>query len=351
MTELRPLAEEAPLWAGYGPIEQLPPPVIADPSLPLVSIVTPSYNQGRFIGETIESILGQDYPNLEQWVIDAGSTDETLAVLERYRGDPRLRWISEPDKGQSDAINKGWARCRGRVLTWLNSDDTFLPGAVRGQVEALLAMPGAGGVYGDAFYTDAAGSPRGRIYARPFSPTAVLSLKITAQPAVFLCREIVSQVGPIDLRRRYGMDVELWSRAIRLAPWAQYHGAVATYRLHDGSKTVSQFAGFYGDWLDASLAYYGQPGLARSDLADRPGVLADIYAAMANLEARDGRLSDAVRYAIFALTLAGPRKRLLKLPVSLLDRVMPLGLSPRVTELWGQVQRLRASLLSNAAPR
>ncbi|HMQ33545.1 MAG TPA: glycosyltransferase family 2 protein [Chloroflexaceae bacterium] len=338
---LRPLAADAPRWAAYGPAAALPPPVIRDPALPLVSVVTPSLNQGPYIGATIASVLGQDYPNLEYWVIDAGSADETLAVLRSFEGDPRLSWLSEPDRGQSDAINKGWARCRGQVLAWLNADDTYLPGAIRGQVEALMASPGAGGVYGDVVYTDATGRRLARLYSRPFSPTLVISLKISPQPAVFLRREVVARAGPLDLRRRYAMDVDLWARAVRLAPWARNPALVATYRLHQSSKTVAEFAGFYAEWLAAARSYYDQPGLGADELAGRAGVLADIYAAMANLEARDGRLADAARYAAYALTLAGPRPRLLKLPVALLERAWPLGLDRRATELWGRLGRLR----------
>src|SRR5262245_52563381 len=95
---------------------------------PLVTVVTPSFNQGRFIRETIESVLAQGYPALEYLVMDGGSTDDTVDVLKNY-GD-RLTWVSEPDGGQASAINKGWRRARGAILAYLNSDDTYLPGAV-----------------------------------------------------------------------------------------------------------------------------------------------------------------------------------------------------------------------------
>src|SRR4051812_10184477 len=131
------MTASAAKWGNYPLPEQLPAPVIGDPALPLVSIVTPSYNQGRFIRETINSVLSQDYPNVEYWVIDGGSTDETITILREYEHDARFHWISEPDRGQSDAINKGWRRSRGEILAWLNSDDTYLPGAIRAHVQAL----------------------------------------------------------------------------------------------------------------------------------------------------------------------------------------------------------------------
>src|SRR5688500_16749553 len=98
-------------------------------STPLVSIVTPSYNTGRFIGDAVESVLAQDYPDIEYFVMDGGSTDNTLAELKRF-GPPRVQWTSAPDGGQSDALNKGFAKAQGSIFGWLNSDDTYAPGAV-----------------------------------------------------------------------------------------------------------------------------------------------------------------------------------------------------------------------------
>src|SRR5688572_1037654 len=102
--------------------------------LPLVSIVTPSLNQGRYLDEAIRSVQGQDYPRLEHVVVDGGSTDETLDVLRRH---PHLRWVSEPDGGQSDAVNKGFRLARGEIFGWLNADDYYLPGAVAAAVAVL----------------------------------------------------------------------------------------------------------------------------------------------------------------------------------------------------------------------
>lgn len=339
MSDLTPLAAAAPAWAAYAPDGPLPPPQINDPRLPLVSVVTPSYQQGAFIAATVASVLGQNYPNLEYWVVDGGSDDTTLAVLARCGGDPRLRVISARDRGQSDAINKGWARCHGQILAWLNSDDTYLPGAISGQVAALLAAPGAGAVYGDARYIAADGRPLRRLSSGPFSPAAVLSLRIPVQPTVFLRREVVARVGPLDLTRRYSMDTDYWARTITIAPWVQSPALIATYRLHDASKTVAEFRGFYADWLAITRAYYQRPDLRPAERAERPRVLADLYATMANLEARAGRLADALRYSAYALNLAGPRPRMLKLPLALLDRLAPLGLAPLATEIWGRMRR------------
>ncbi len=333
------LSSESPLWAAYGSAEDAPPPIIGNPMLPLVSVVTPSYNQGRYLRATIESVLSQGYPNLEYLVIDGGSADESLDVLRDYADEPRLRWLSEPDRGQSDAINKGWARCRGHILAWLNSDDTYLPGAIVGQVQALLADPVAGAVYADAQYTDAFGRALTRLHGRPYSPLALLRLEIPAQPTVFLRRELVAKVGPLNLARRYSMDTDYWARAARIAPFCRTRALVATYRLHSESKTVGQFAGFYREWLAVAESYFADSDLPADLRAARGPVIADIYAAMANLEARGGRAADALRYLAYALASGGPRPRMLKLPLSLAERRIPLGLAAHASALWGRLRR------------
>lgn len=333
------LADEAPTWAAYRLNAPLPPPIITDPALPLVSIVTPSYNQGAYIAATVASVLAQEYPNIEYWVIDGGSTDNTLAALQPFRADPRLHVVVEPDHGQADAINKGWARCRGAILAWLNSDDTYLPGAIHTQVAALGAHPEAGAVYGDAQYTDAAGRPLHLLASRPYAPAALLRLEIPAQPSVFLRRELVAQVGPLSIARRYSMDTDYWARAARITPFARTRAVIATYRLHPASKTVGEFSGFYREWLAIAAQFFADPALPPALRLERGGVIADIYAAMANLEARRGSLPEALRYAAYAFSAGGMRPRMLKLPVALLDRLSGRDLSAAATALWGRLRR------------
>src|SRR5690348_14154892 len=122
---------------------------------PLVTVVTPPFNQGRFIRETIESVLSQDYPNLEYLVIDGGSTDETQEVLKAYGS--RLCWVAEKDEGQADAVNKGLRKAKGEIFGWLNSDDTYLPGTISKIVQFFQAFPRVALVYGQAKYVDAEG--------------------------------------------------------------------------------------------------------------------------------------------------------------------------------------------------
>jgi Glycosyl transferase family 2 len=180
---------------------------------PIVSVVTPSYNQGPFIRATIESVLSQDYPHLEYIITDGGSTDETAAIAREYGS--RLEFISEPDRGQSHAINKGFVRAKGDVLAWLNSDDLLLPGAVSTAVRALQGNPDAGLVYGDGYIIDRAGN-----VACPFPHTREPDLwrlvhlsDYILQQSVFIRREVLDDVGYVDEALRYALD---WDLLIRI---------------------------------------------------------------------------------------------------------------------------------------
>ena len=225
-------------WDAYPLPDELPAPVINDSALPLISVVTPSYNQGRFIRATIESVLSQDYPNIEHWVIDGGSTDATLAILREYAGDPRFHWLSEADRGQADAVNKGWRRAQGEILGWLNSDDTYLPGALRAQAAALMAHPDVGVVYGDTLFIDQHGRSQGRYHARPFDRQRFLHVSAIPQPSAFLRRSLVLRHSGLDPQLHYALDYELFLRLMWEARFLYTGVAVATYRLHEASKTV-----------------------------------------------------------------------------------------------------------------
>jgi len=180
------------------------------PRLPLVSIVTPSYNQGRFIRETIESVLSQDYPHTEYMVIDGGSTDTTVAVLRGYG--QRFFWTSEPDRGQAHAVNKGWMMARGEVWGWLNSDDLYLPGAVGNAVDYLVSHPDVGMVYGEAYHVSEEGIIIERYPTEPFDASRLGDTCYICQPTVFIRRTVVEDVGFLDESLNYCIDYDLWIR-------------------------------------------------------------------------------------------------------------------------------------------
>jgi len=214
-------------------------PAASPSSLPLVSIVTPSYNQVPFLEATLRSVLDQDYPRLEYIVVDGGSTDGSPDILRRYES--RLAaWISEPDRGQTDAINKGFAMATGDILAYLNSDDTYCAGAVAEAVAYLQAHPEVGMVHGSAFYIDEAGHPVARF---PSAPTTHRELRRgapkIAQQAAFFRAAVWRLAGPLDPSYLYAMDYDLWIRISALTPMVFVPRVWAGFRLHDESKSMT----------------------------------------------------------------------------------------------------------------
>lgn len=205
---------------------------------PLVTIVTPSFNQGRFIEQTMLSVLGQDYPFLEYLVIDGGSTDETLCILQNYSD--RLIYVSEKDRGQAHAINKGFRRARGDILAFLNSDDTYLPGAVSAAVQALLENPGSPFLYGEAYSIDECGRILDRYPTEPFSAERLLDTCFICQPTVFIPRWAVEKAGYLDEDLNYSLDYELWIRLSRLGQPAYVTKYLANTRVYATTKTLGQ---------------------------------------------------------------------------------------------------------------
>ena len=207
-------------------------------NLPLVSIVTPSYNMAEYLTETIESVLSQDYPHLEYLVIDGGSTDATLQILDRYAG--RLTYCSEPDRGPSDAAHKGFRRAHGEILAWICADDAYLPGAIRNGVEYLLAHPDVDVVYGEGWWTDSAGAVIGRYPTLPFDGKTLERDCFICQPAAFIRAASYGRCE-LDPAVNTSYDYDLWIRmakaAFRFASIPQY---MANSRIHTGSLTINQ---------------------------------------------------------------------------------------------------------------
>jgi glycosyltransferase involved in cell wall biosynthesis len=206
--------------------------------MPLVSIITPSFNQARFLETTIRSVLEQSYPNLEYIIVDGGSTDGSREIIERY-ADRLAWWVSERDQGQTDAINKGFARARGEILAWLNSDDTYQPQAIADAVAFLQARPEVGMVYGDANLIDESGLVIGKFPARQTDYRRLKRGYVhIPQQAAFFRASIWRQVGPLDPTFYFAMDYDLWVRIARLALVQYEPHWWANFRLHDTGKSV-----------------------------------------------------------------------------------------------------------------
>lgn len=220
--------------------------------MPRISLVTPTYQQAATLRETIESVLKQDYRDVELWVMDAGSKDGTVEMLREYESDPRFHWVSEPDKGQSDAINKGLARCTGEIFNWINSDDYLEPGALARVAEEFDKNPGADIVSGlTAEFREPSREEfnRVRLQVRA-TPEATMVVGVFCQPSTFWRTSVVRELGGIDANLHYVLDWDLWVRYLAL------HGQknvvcidqlLAHFRHHAAAKTTSASSGFYDE--------------------------------------------------------------------------------------------------------
>jgi glycosyltransferase involved in cell wall biosynthesis len=233
-------------------------------SIPRISIVTPSLNQARFLDETIDSVLSQGYSNLEYLVIDGGSEDGSIEIIKRYSR-YLYYWVSEKDRGQTDAINKGLKLCTGDYWSFICSDDSYTPGAFRLCVEYF--EDGLTDVlYGDCNLTNENGIVTRVKYPGDFARTRLLRGNFLFQPAMFLRRWILQQHGYFDACLQYAMDYEFWLRISESAQFTHVPHVLANYRLHAASKSMKATLGQnregrlvkkkYGAGLEADWDYW-----------------------------------------------------------------------------------------------
>lgn len=228
---------------------------------PKISVVTPSYNQGCFIEETVKSILSQNYPNFEHLIIDGGSTDGTLDILKKY---PHLTIVSEPDKGQAAAVNKGLCLATGEIIGWLNSDDTYYPGVFE-KVAAIIAPDkGIFIVMGRSAYVDERGWPTGKEHPSMFlSHARVVEIwkgYTIPQPAVFFHRQVYEKCGGLDEGLYFCLDYGLFARYSRDYSFIPINELFATYRLHPASKSLAISQGaLLEKSMEVSRRYWGAP--------------------------------------------------------------------------------------------
>ena len=223
---------------------------------PLVSIVTPSLDQARWLPEALESVRVQNYPHVEHVVVDGGSTDGTLAILRESDG---ASWSSEPDRGQSHALNKGFAAARGEIFGWLNADDAYLPHAVSAGV-AALEQTGAGLVYADVTRVNDDGVNPRRIRSRPkWDLWTELNLGCGIySPAVFFTRAAFEAVGGIDESLHLTMDYDLWLRIGTRFGAAHVDDVWAVQRIHGDAKTIARMDDFWPERLAVSRRHGGR---------------------------------------------------------------------------------------------
>ena len=227
----------------------------------VVSIVTPSYNQAAYLEQTIRSVLEQDYSQIEYILIDGASTDNSVEIIRRYV-DRLAYWVSEPDKGQAEAINKGFARSSGDVIAWLNSDDAYLPGAVRSAVHALEGDKDLAFVYGNMLAVDEGSHPINRLNYRQYALEDLLCFQIIGQPAVFMRRSAFDKAGGLNPAFHFMLDHHLWIRMAQSGRILHVPQTWASARYHPEAKNRARPVEFGQEAFRILECAQGEPSLA-----------------------------------------------------------------------------------------
>jgi glycosyltransferase involved in cell wall biosynthesis len=258
-----------------------------------ISIVIPSLNQGKFIHRTIDSILDQGFPNLELIVMDGGSTDETLSILRTYG--TRILWQSASDRGQTQAVNKGWKIATGQILGWVNSDDILLPGALLAVAEGFQSHPEARWLYGLCYYIDSDDQIIGEYPVKEYDYRALVCNveNYIPQPAVFIHRSILDEVGLLNEDLHYVMDLEYWLRIGLHYPAVYLDTPLAALRLHQEAKSIASFGKFSSELTTIIKALFERPDLPENirELKRDSIARANLLAADMNFWSGDLRLA------------------------------------------------------------
>lgn len=298
---------------------------------PLVSVIVPSFNQGRFIRRTLESILSQDYRPLEIIVIDGASTDETLSILEEFSGAPELQWISEPDRGVVDAVNKGFARARGEIGAIQSSDDFYLPGAIATAVAALQSEPELAFVFGDIAKVDAEGMELSRTQLAEYTLEGVLTMRTwIPQPSTFFRMLIAKSLGGWREAVPYAADTDLWLRMAMQHPAKRISRLMAQRSMHDAQRD-SQGKRIIRDYR---LMLRTLPGLSSQPEGVRRAARASAYLIANRYDRESGLLKRHFR--LWRAVTACP---------ALLDTVSVSALVPG----WGWLRSLSGRFLRRVA--
>ncbi len=271
----------------------------------LVSIITPSFNQSAYLEQTISSVLGQDYPSIEYIVIDGASVDGSVGIIKKYSS--RLAyWISEKDSGQADAINKGLMRAKGEIVAWLNSDDYYMPGAIKSAMAAFESNPQAMMVYGNMLAVDQNGQTINQLRYRQLTLEDLLCFQIVGQPAVFMRRTAFEKAGGLDLSFHFMLDHQLWLKIAVQGSIIHVNQMWSAARYHPMAKNRAQAPGFGReafrilDWAEtqSDLA----PALHRVQHRAR----ASVYRVNARYLLDDGQSWNALKAWMRALSIHPP---------------------------------------------
>jgi glycosyltransferase involved in cell wall biosynthesis len=248
-------------WPWTGEALDTPRPPRDGETWPRISVVTPSYNQGEFIEQTIRSILLQRYPDLEYVIIDGGSSDGTLEIIRKYEKNLTY-WVSEPDRGQGHAINKGFERATGQIMCWLNSDDYYAPDTLKIVAENLAEGTGTFALVGHCVQVFTDGSPPHRGEGKYEGLWRLLQFwkgYYMHQPSIFWRREVFEKVGFLDDAQHYIMDFDYWVRIARHFTFKNVDRVLSYAVYHDKAKTGDGFKRYYQDLRRQAAKYWPSP--------------------------------------------------------------------------------------------
>jgi len=250
------------------------------PKQPLVSIVTPSYNQAAYLEQTIRSVLEQDYPHVEYFVVDGASTDHSVEIIRKYSLEsgtllPNIQqlavgfhnidwWVNEKDAGQGDAINKGLARTKGEIIAWLNSDDYYLPGTLSKVVKIFEENPDVVMVYGDMLAVDAQGRTMNVLKYNQLTLQDLLCFQIIGQPSVFFRRAVYEKTGGLDTSLHFLLDHHLWIRIAQQGKILHVPQPWSAARYHAAAKNRAKATEFGQEAFRILAWAKSQPGLAEA---------------------------------------------------------------------------------------
>jgi glycosyltransferase involved in cell wall biosynthesis len=247
---------------------------------PRISIVTPSYQQGDFLEQTIQSVLSQGYPNLDYIVMDGGSKDQTVSILKRYEG--QLRWFSEKDEGQSDAINKGFRLATGEICGYLNSDDLLLPGSLKIAADFFIHHPAAAWMTAPCTIINEHGKETAQwitqyknFLLNHYSTDMLLVINFISQMSTFWRRSAMEQAGEFSRDHHLVMDYDFWLRLLKQGPPGIVQQPLSCFRVHSGSKGSQRFVEQFEQSYQVASQHIRSPWLrALSWLHNRAVIIA-----------------------------------------------------------------------------
>jgi len=247
---------------------------------PLVSIITPSFNQAKYLTAAYHSVISQNYPNIEYFIVDGGSTDGSVDLIRGWAAAKNSRvkwWISEKDKGQADAINKGFSKASGEIVAWLNSDDQYMNGAVEKAVAIFNANPDHGLIFSDVFSIDADSKLINVMRYGEWDLRELMAFNIIGQPGVFIRKKALDKAGYLDPTYHYLLDHHLWLRIAVNDPIRHVNDFLAAARFHPEAKNVAQAAGFSKDAFRIVEWMKSRPELSKTYANDRQKILAGAF--------------------------------------------------------------------------